>query len=134
MTQSDFFDSDFDFYVGTMEDIERELADANLTDDDTPETEPEDEVGERRAYFLKRLYNLAPGFLDPGEVTPCTGAEDPDLWFSDMWLEQVQAAVRCELCPAREKCAAWAVETKQKHGIWGGLSCGSEPIWARKAA
>jgi WhiB family redox-sensing transcriptional regulator len=37
--------------------------------------------------------------------------------------EQVKAARRiCNICPVRAECAAWAIQTGEKWGVWGGMS------------
>jgi WhiB family transcriptional regulator, redox-sensing transcriptional regulator len=52
---------------------------------------------------------------------------DPDLFFpisaSGPALEQVaEAKAVCACCPARRQCLAFALRTRQAHGIWGGTS------------
>lgn len=52
---------------------------------------------------------------------------DPDLFFpvsiSGPSVEQVaRAKAFCMTCRVRRECLAFAVATKQAHGIWGGLS------------
>jgi WhiB family transcriptional regulator, redox-sensing transcriptional regulator len=52
---------------------------------------------------------------------------DPELFFpisySGRALEQVAAAKAiCAACPVRRECLAFALQTGQSHGIWGGLT------------
>lgn len=52
---------------------------------------------------------------------------DPDLFFpvsdSGKSLDQVsEAKAVCAGCPARLACLAFALSTRQTHGIWGGLT------------
>ena len=52
---------------------------------------------------------------------------DPDLFFpvsvSGRSLAQVtEAKAVCAACPVRPECLAFAIETGQVHGIWGGLT------------
>ena len=52
---------------------------------------------------------------------------DPDLFFpvsvSGRSLAQVtEAKAICAACPVRPECLAFAFETSQVHGIWGGLT------------
>jgi WhiB family transcriptional regulator, redox-sensing transcriptional regulator len=52
---------------------------------------------------------------------------DPDLFFpvsvSGRSLAQVtEAKAICAACPVRPECLAFAIETGQVHGIWGGLT------------
>ena len=52
---------------------------------------------------------------------------DPELFFpvgtTGPAEAQVQAAKAiCALCPVREECLQWALDTAQDAGVWGGLS------------
>lgn len=52
---------------------------------------------------------------------------DPDLFFpkgyEGPWqLVIAQAKQVCRMCPVIEACNRWAFETRQTHGIWGGLT------------
>jgi WhiB family redox-sensing transcriptional regulator len=52
---------------------------------------------------------------------------NPDLFFpvgsTGGALEEIQAAKAvCGTCPVREECLAFALETNQEAGIWGGAS------------
>jgi WhiB family redox-sensing transcriptional regulator len=52
---------------------------------------------------------------------------DPDLFFpvsgSGLSLDQVtQAKAICGRCPVRRQCLAFALDTRQDHGVWGGTS------------
>jgi len=52
---------------------------------------------------------------------------DPELFFpvsaSGPSLDQVtQAKVICAGCPVRRQCLAFARDTRQDHGVWGGMS------------
>lgn len=50
------------------------------------------------------------------------GQVDGDLWFTEDLAERRAAKAICHVCPVREECLAYAVETNQRYGIWGGLS------------
>lgn len=59
-------------------------------------------------------------------LAACRSAE-PDLFFpvssSGKSLEQVnEAKAVCARCLVRRQCLAFALLTRQVHGIWGGLS------------
>jgi len=59
------------------------------------------------------------------ERARCIG-EDPDLFFpvgsSAPAIEQtVRAKAVCGQCPVIEACLAWALDTCQDAGVWGGL-------------
>jgi WhiB family redox-sensing transcriptional regulator len=52
---------------------------------------------------------------------------DPELFFPvsafGQALKQVaEAKVICARCPVRRQCLAFALRTRQAHGIWGGLT------------
>jgi WhiB family transcriptional regulator, redox-sensing transcriptional regulator len=52
---------------------------------------------------------------------------DPELFFpvsaSGPSLDQVtQAKAICAGCPVRRQCLAFALDTRQDHGVWGGMS------------
>lgn len=54
---------------------------------------------------------------------------DPELFFpvsgTGPSLRQAeQAKAVCARCPVRQECLAYAVATRQQHGIWGGLTEG----------
>ena len=52
---------------------------------------------------------------------------DPDLFFplssSGPAVEQIARAKEiCARCPVRRECLAFALRTRQAHGVWGGLT------------
>jgi WhiB family redox-sensing transcriptional regulator len=52
---------------------------------------------------------------------------DPELFFPVGTTGPAEAQTReakavCALCPVREECLEWALETHQDVGVWGGLS------------
>jgi WhiB family redox-sensing transcriptional regulator len=53
--------------------------------------------------------------------------EDPELFFpigtTGPAVEQAERAKAvCRTCPVKAQCLAWAVETRQDAGIWGGMT------------
>lgn len=53
--------------------------------------------------------------------------EDPELFFpvgtSGPALMQIaEAKTVCRRCPVTESCLAWALESGQDSGVWGGMS------------
>jgi WhiB family redox-sensing transcriptional regulator len=53
--------------------------------------------------------------------------EDPELFFpvgtSGPALMQIaEAKTVCRRCPVTEQCLAWALESGQDAGVWGGMS------------
>jgi WhiB family transcriptional regulator, redox-sensing transcriptional regulator len=66
----------------------------------------------------------------------CLAAE-PELFFpvsdSGKGLEQAaRAKAICASCPVRDDCLAFAVRTRQPHGIWGGMTPGERAIAHRR--
>jgi len=52
---------------------------------------------------------------------------DPELFFpigsTGPAVRQVNEAKRvCGSCPVRSACLEWALEARQDHGVWGGLT------------
>jgi WhiB family redox-sensing transcriptional regulator len=48
---------------------------------------------------------------------------DADDWFNDKrWTPEVtqRAQAVCSECPVREACLAYALDTRQPYGVWGG--------------
>lgn len=53
-------------------------------------------------------------------------AADPELFFPSgttalAGKQAMEAKAVCARCPIRGECLGWAMETKQDHGVWGGL-------------
>lgn len=46
--------------------------------------------------------------------------EKPDLFYGDKG-DDALAKDTCQICPVRQACLDWALETKEPHGVWGGL-------------
>ena len=60
------------------------------------------------------------------QLAACRHA-DPDLFFpvsaSGPSLDQItQANAICAHCPVRRQCLAFALDTRQNYGVWGGMS------------
>jgi WhiB family transcriptional regulator, redox-sensing transcriptional regulator len=51
----------------------------------------------------------------------CTSA-DPDLFFPESGADTSYARSICRSCPVRRQCLDYALESGQKHGIWGGMT------------
>jgi WhiB family redox-sensing transcriptional regulator len=47
---------------------------------------------------------------------------DPELWFPQKGGSGNEARKICARCEVRSVCLAWAVESDQQFGIWGGVS------------
>jgi WhiB family redox-sensing transcriptional regulator len=53
----------------------------------------------------------------------CAGV-DPDVFFPRPGDDTSRAKSLCQQCPVRSACLEWALDTNQKHGIWGGMTEG----------
>ena len=51
----------------------------------------------------------------------CRGL-DPEIFYPTPDDEGLEAKEICIVCPVRETCLDWALETREKHGVWGGLT------------
>lgn len=48
---------------------------------------------------------------------------DPDAFFETGCARQRRVIrAHCNRCPLRATCRQWAIETRQQHGVWGGLT------------
>lgn len=72
---------------------------------------------------MTSLLNFAarPGFTHPDAA--CRGT-DPNLWFPPRTgtVDVAKAKTICAGCPARSPCLEYALEHREKQGVWGGLS------------
>jgi hypothetical protein len=55
-----------------------------------------------------------------GAVCEGVATADYDPFFAETREEEADALAMCGLCPVRRACLAYAVETGQVFGIWGG--------------
>ena len=65
--------------------------------------------------------------------------EDPELFFpvgnTGPALQQIEEAKKvCNRCIVKEPCLAWALESGQDAGVWGGLSEDERRALKRRAA
>jgi WhiB family redox-sensing transcriptional regulator len=66
--------------------------------------------------------------LDDWRHRSACRSHDGEWWFPDEYrgataqLIQDRAKRICAGCPVRAECLAWALETDQRFGIWGGLT------------
>ncbi|MEO7397249.1 MAG: WhiB family transcriptional regulator, partial [Ilumatobacteraceae bacterium] len=51
----------------------------------------------------------------------CAGI-DPEVFFPGRGQDAAPAKALCRECPVRRQCLTWALQTGQKHGIWGGMT------------
>ena len=52
----------------------------------------------------------------------CAGHPDRGAWFAEDSASSKRAQAVCRACPVREECLAFAVSTRQRDGIWGGMT------------
>jgi WhiB family redox-sensing transcriptional regulator len=70
-----------------------------------------------------RLRTLAPDWTGAA----CLGVE-PETFFpiaprrAALAEHEAEAKAICQPCPLRDTCLAWALDTGQDHGVWGGLT------------
>ena len=71
-------------------------------------------------YFIATLADILeiPDFYKDAN---CTG-ENQDLFFPERGGSTVKAKAICKECKVREECLEFAVERKERFGIWGGKS------------
>ena len=79
----------------------------------------------------------APGDADWGSRAACRSA-DPELFFpvSETGLstaEITRAKAVCARCEVRSECLAFALATRQTHGVWGGTSPGERAHLRKRA-
>jgi WhiB family redox-sensing transcriptional regulator len=53
------------------------------------------------------------------EQAACVGLE-PDAWFPNEQADAETPIRVCRSCPVMLQCLVYAVETRQRHGVWGG--------------
>ena len=46
---------------------------------------------------------------------------DPDLWFPEAGEFGMAAKRLCKTCPVIQECLQYALDNREKYGVWGGL-------------
>ena len=102
---------------------------------------------------ISKLFNIAPKHekirlrtsskekkitLDWRHRSACR-EEDPELFFpvgnTGPAIAQIEEAKKvCNRCDVKEECLAWALESGQDAGVWGGLSEDERRALKRRAA
>ena len=71
-------------------------------------------------------------FIDqPFAANALCSETDPEAFFPDAGNRQKAAKRVCAACEVTEQCLAWATNTDQQWGIWGGVSFQRD--WRRRA-
>ncbi len=47
---------------------------------------------------------------------------DPELWFPETGGSTAEAKAVCGRCPVRPECLSFALEHRERFGVWGGVS------------
>lgn len=70
-----------------------------------------------------RTWSLPELLKPPQWVQDALCAEtDPDAFYPDKGGSTRAAKLVCAACPVRELCLSYALEHRERYGIWGGLS------------
>lgn len=64
------------------------------------------------------------------EAAACRN-EDLEIFFAVDGREE-KAKEICQRCPVRWECLTYAIETRQRHGVWGGLTADERGLLVRK--
>lgn len=68
------------------------------------------------------------------EGAGCFGVDDVDF-FADDDVSVMRAKALCAGCPVRDDCLAFAIESNQSQGVWGGQGPGERAklrrLWLR---
>jgi len=51
----------------------------------------------------------------------CKGM-DPSIFFPVNDEDALEAIAVCRACPVRDECLSWALETRERFGVWGGTT------------
>jgi hypothetical protein len=68
---------------------------------------------------LVALRSARPPFAHQPDLACKSPDVNPDLWHSRADGAITKAQELCRSCPAVDDCATWAIETGQRHGVWG---------------
>lgn len=60
----------------------------------------------------------APAWLDDALCAQV----DPGIFYPHKGASTAEAKRICGLCEVREECLAYAIETGERHGVWGGMT------------
>lgn len=67
------------------------------------------------------------------DLANCKGT-DTELFFPISVDRATPAKTICSRCEIRGECLDWAIDTRQQHGIWGGLTEKERAYRVRKSA
>jgi len=103
--------------------------DADLFDDEESLNEPADVIDIRQ----HPIDGLSAGRVDDDEPARSAGdldwqdnglckESDPEAFFPEKGGSTKQAKAVCKRCPITEKCLQYALDQRERFGIWGGKS------------
>ena len=105
-------------FAGTLDEIEQEKSEQVSMWGVNPEA-----ITELACADWKK--KKAPRF-EEAAVLACHGHPNPDIWFSDVPEERVEARSICLACPSRLTCDMQTLD--EEHGVWAGAARDSKPI------
>lgn len=56
---------------------------------------------------------------------------DPELFFPEKGGSTTEAKKVCRQCPVIDECLEWAIDAREDHGVWGGMSERERTAYAR---
>lgn len=65
------------------------------------------------------------------DAAACLGC-DPEVFFPPPKVNAVEAKTICAGCDVRLECLDYAIETSQRHGVWGGMTPRERRVEARR--
>jgi WhiB family transcriptional regulator, redox-sensing transcriptional regulator len=106
---------------------------------EAPDRDARPRTGPRPARPQTRVVMQIPAGVERGwrKLAACRD-EDPELFFpigdTHAAREQTEEAKAvCQRCDAVKSCLAWAFESGQQHGVWGGMSESERRVLKRRA-
>lgn len=72
--------------------------------------------------LIQQLLDVGPPPPGPWVKDALCAQTDPEAFFPIKGGSNRPAKAVCASCPVQPDCLRYAIETRQKHGIWGGTS------------
>lgn len=64
----------------------------------------------------------------------CRGVDPEAFWAPGDYTIDPLAQATCAICPARRRCLDYAIDNRQEHGTWGGMTPYQRRVEARLRA
>lgn len=58
----------------------------------------------------------------PWAVFAACHESDPEIFFPVTRMDEDRALALCAICPVRDECLDYALESRERFGIWGGTT------------